>query len=460
MKRLLAFFAVLALSQGLSAFAQGQERGGWNKTDNGQQSPAVDQGNTQGQKPVLNSHRQAPNAARKVNRVARPSNNRKPVQIQLSNPENNKGGNKGGNNFVERNAGSFQAFHVQPNQNIPNRNFNDQVSKQWNRKYPGNNINNQPRGVVKPGNFSNFQVAQVSGSNVSHHHPFQQGYVRKKLQKLGIRAIPQPIAERRQILFTDRAHSTIRFPDRGWDRQPLRGTLIRPIRFDIPLVRNHMALVANLEFTARIGEFNRAEVRRNFYYWHQDSDFNYCHYVDNWGYHWYGWYVGSDYFWTRYYQSRWWWYDIDHFRWCFWNGGRWWWQDPNHVGDLYVFVNNNYVPCNSANDPVVVNAAQNGNVSVYHSSDGSRMVKVVSGGDAFLFDTAIPPAFNPIYLASNVSGVRFSNTSNGEPLQVLLELNDGTFDLFDNQGNALNYTDTNFNQGDNGNTDNNPPTQQ
>jgi len=58
--------------------------------------------------------------------------------------------------------------------------------------------------------------------------------------------------------------------------------------------------------------------------------------------------------------------------------------------------------------------------------------------DAFLYDTANPPSFDPVYLASKVTQVQFSNPNNGRPLEVVLTLSDGSFDMFDGQGNTYN----------------------
>jgi hypothetical protein len=198
-------------------------------------------------------------------------------------------------------------------------------------------------------------------------------------------------------------------------------------------------MLDSADWGARIEQFNSAENRPNQYYWHQGDGFAYCHYLDNLGYHWWGWYAGDQFFWTRYYASRWWWYDSGFDRWCFWNNGFWWWQDPYHVGDLYCYNNDSYVPCNSAEDQVVVTAPADTNEHDYTSPDGTRVVKLFTESqDAWLYDTASPAAFDPVYLASGVSGVNFSNTSNGRPLQIILSLNDGSYDMFDNYGNTYN----------------------
>ncbi|HTC20203.1 MAG TPA: hypothetical protein VK859_05100, partial [bacterium] len=73
------------------------------------------------------------------------------------------------------------------------------------------------------------------------------------------------------------------------------------------------------------------------------------------------------------------------------------------------------------------------------SPDGTRVVKVATDTqDAFLYDTANPPSFQPIYLASGVQSVQFSDAGNGRPMEIILKLNDGSFDMFDGQGNPYN----------------------
>ena len=87
----------------------------------------------------------------------------------------------------------------------------------------------------------------------------------------------------------------------------------------------------------------------------------------------------------------------------------------------------------------MVTGDQGVNESDFKSPDGSRLVKLVqSDGDAFLYDTAAIPSFDPIYLASGVQSVQFSDTSNGRPLEIILKLNDGSFDMFGTDGHPYN----------------------
>jgi hypothetical protein len=75
----------------------------------------------------------------------------------------------------------------------------------------------------------------------------------------------------------------------------------------------------------------------------------------------------------------------------------------------------------------------------FSSPDGSRLVKVLDGGDAFLYDTATPPAFSPVFLAHNVTRVRFSSPDQGQDLQVQLSLADGSTLHFDATGQPIRF---------------------
>lgn len=240
---------------------------------------------------------------------------------------------------------------------------------------------------------------------------------------------PRPIQNRREILATPKERSIIRAPRMGFDNKPFHGNIMR----GAPVGR-HMAPLHNTVILGRVHAYERSEVVRDHYYWHYDGGFRYCHYYDPWGYHWYGWYVGSDFFWTRYYFGRWWWYDPSFDRWCWWNDNAWWWQNPS--GTVYVYTNNNYAPADSAAS-VPESEAPNGTEGAQHTeywdAADHRVVKVL-GQDAFLYSTTNPPEFDPVYLASGVSDVKFSRTTAGAPLQVMLTLDDGSFRLFNGYG--------------------------
>jgi hypothetical protein len=305
--------------------------------------------------------------------------------------------------------------------------------------------NNRPNDVINAGTknqrpaVNTFSNSAVKEASVAHHHPYEPNYVRKKLQKLGVKSAPGYITSRAEIIHTDREHSRINLPKTGFDNHPLNAAAISSRHFNDKVVRSQMSMIGNTAWQDRVRGFDRTETHANHYYWHNYKNFSYCHYIDNVGYHWYGWYMGNKYFWTRHFNNRWWWYDVDFDRWCFWNNGFWWWQDPYHMGDLYCYNDTVYIPCNSAEDNVAVALPDNANIRTFASPDNSRTVKVVADTqDAFLYDASNPPQFNPVYLASGVQDVMFSDTNNGKPLEVILKLNDGSFNMFDGDGNPYN----------------------
>jgi hypothetical protein len=246
---------------------------------------------------------------------------------------------------------------------------------------------------------------------------------------MGITNSPKASLDRSHLLNTARERSLVRLPAKGPGGAPFHGSLVSPRNMNSAAVHNQMAnITRDSAFTGEVSHFNAAETRAGQYYWHTFNGLNYCHYCDPWGAHWYGWYLGRDFFWTRFYWGYWWWYDPIWFRWCYWYDGWWWWQDP-YDDVIYVYNNGQYVPEKSSASPVP-GAAE------YRSADGTRTVKMV-GQDAFLYDTSGSNAFKPVFLGSGVKEVRFSNTSFGKPLQIMLELNDGTFQLFDDTGNPF-----------------------
>ena len=280
----------------------------------------------------------------------------------------------------------------------------------------------------------------ITGSysaGVAHQRPNDKNIVQQQLKKLGVKSEPGYITNREDVVYTDRAHSMIAYPKTGFDNHPITAMSFSPRQLNDKAVRTQMSLVVSASWNSKIWQFDRNETMANHYYWHRDRNFNYCHYMDDWGYSWYGWYLGNRCFWTRHFNSRWWWYDTNFDRWCFWNGGFWWWQDPYHFGDLYCYNGAAYVAVNSAADNVNVAVPDNKDMRTYTSPDKTRIVKVVTDTqDAFLYDASNHPAFDPVYLASGVQDVLFSSVKNGKPLEIILKLNDGSFDMFDGDGNT------------------------
>src|SRR5665213_219507 len=240
------------------------------------------------------------------------------------------------------------------------------------------------------------------------------------------------------MLQTSRANSVAPHPTRGPNGSALNATLINPRGGNAKAISARMALVSGVSWQSNVQNWNRTETRTGHTYWHRDGGLNTAHYRDASGYQWYGWYDGGQYFWTRNFEGRWWWYDADFDRWAFYNDDFWWWQDPYHVGDLYCYDDGSYIPVNSRDDQVGVSQPESVDLKSYGSPDGSRTIKVVEGTeDAFLYDNASPPAFEPIYLASGVQRVEFSG-SNGRPMEIVLKLQDESYDLFDSAGRPYN----------------------
>ncbi len=173
----------------------------------------------------------------------------------------------------------------------------------------------------------------------SHTKP----YDRQRLTNLGVRTIPKPITSHSAILRTDRTRSVIRYPQTGPQDRRIQGSLISARGFNNGTVRAQMSVVIQPSFNLRLDDERRGENQRDHYYWHTDNGFYYNHFIDDWGYHWYGWYRGDQYFWTRHFNGRWWWYDPDYDRWCYYQDSNWYWQDPSQQDAIYVYDNDNYI---------------------------------------------------------------------------------------------------------------------
>ena len=206
---------------------------------------------------------------------------------------------------------------------------------------------------------------------------------------------------------------------------------------------HHADVVRNRGFVRNVSRVERTEVVPNHYYWHNENGMRYSHYYDGRN-HWYGFYHGPSFYWTRYYGSRWWWFDGPHARWVFWGNGYWWWAGPGGVA--YVYMDNNYYPYENAgvtveheeNPPASHSALPAADKGVTTTSgDGRRMAQLFgSDAQAFLYDkTFTPPKFVK-YLGQGVSKVLFSGGTAGAPMQLVVEFKDGTFALFDADGNS------------------------
>jgi len=290
--------------------------------------------------------------------------------------------------------------------------------------------------------------AQASfGAHGNHGAPVHQyrtqAAVHARLSSLGVHSTPHAITDRSHLMVSDRAHSQIHLPEHGPGNMHLSQHAVVMAHFSASPMRAHMSLVARPESMHRFEEREGMEHERNHYYWHDEGGYRYCHYYDPYGYHWYGWYVGDSCLWVRFYSDHWWNYDRDYDRWMYWNDGRWWWQDPSGV--VYLYNDGEYIPT----QPVVqasvsFNEAPPSPGGTFDSPDGARRVKLVTdgSGDAFLYDTTDPPAFSPVYLGGQVQGVRFSDTSQGQPLEIQLTKSDGSTSIVDQFGHSINFDDS------------------
>jgi len=342
-----------------------------------------------------------------------------------------------------RNVGHNRGAGVGGSQN--RHHFNNNGSGVSNRNVGVGSNGNVNNGTVHHFNQSNTSASGFHNNSASNARAFNSRAVPANIRKIGVKSMPAPFHESSKIMQTDRARSSISYPSVDAHGAAIHASVLAPRAMTSASVRANMySVTGNVSFRAQIGSFNNSELRHNNYYWHTWNGMNYCHYYDNWGFHWYGWYLGNSCFWTRYWGGNWWWYDPAYYRWCYWHDGGWWWQDPYHLDLVYVYNNDQYVPVNGGytgnnpnNDagPVVAGPINDTGSISFQSKDGTREVKIVAG-DAFLYDTVAGETGNkPVYLASNVKSVKFSNAQNGKPLQIMVELNDGSFDLYDADGN-------------------------
>ena len=257
----------------------------------------------------------------------------------------------------------------------------------------------------------------------------------ERYKRLGISRLPDPVKDRSKWPDSRKDRSVVLNPSRDYQGKPFHLKDLPRTQMGKTEVKRHMKDIAtNPQFVREMDHIRTADKNVNFYYWHTWNNRRYCHYIDHWGAHWYGWTVGPSFYWTRYNAGYWWWYDPDFGRWCSWHDGWWWWHDTYHVNVAYVYVDGNYVSSNPGTEEPP--AVEPSNLRTYKSSDGTRLVKVLGQEeDAFLYDASTPPDFDPVYLASGVQEVKFSSTNSGRRLQVLVFMRDGSFSLFDDRGN-------------------------
>ena len=197
---------------------------------------------------------------------------------------------------------------------------------------------------------------------------------------------------------------------------------------DLAPNREHIGRIDRDDFRNNIRrEHEHWDVRDHDYHWHDWNGWRACHHYDEFGYHWWGFYVGNVYFWTRYYNDGYWWFDPYWHRWVFMRDGQWWWQSPDN--GVYLYTNNNYYQYNNSDAGVVVTPDPTPAVDVppgdptpapvdqttVYSQDGTRSVQIVGDNrDAYLYDLTADQgskAAEGRYIGTQVAGVKIDNVT-------------------------------------------------
>jgi hypothetical protein len=160
--------------------------------------------------------------------------------------------------------------------------------------------------------------------------------------------------------------------------------------------------------------------------------------------HWFGFYLGDVYFWSRWHDGRLWWHDSPRGRWLSYREGQWWWQDGTVV---YIYRDGGYYrwtpvrggfearPEPPAQAPAPTPAEPEEKTEFY-SEDGSRLVKVFGEkSEAFLYDNTPEEPVFLAFLAEGAESVQFSSEG-ALTILVTVAAEDGgkSFKLFDADG--------------------------
>ena len=264
---------------------------------------------------------------------------------------------------------------------------------------------------------------------------------------------PQPIDRH----MDPRQGGSFQRPTVGPDRRPIthkpwegrNHRVIPPSRDHITII-NHTTVINNIRDI-----HNRWDRNDRGYYWHNWNGHQVSHHYDG-SYFWWGFYVGDHYFWTRHWNDRYWWYDPYWHRWCYMRENQWWWQDPARPTIIFIYRDGSYYQYGNTVGGVVLNPDPTPPVEAppadpepapapapetksFYSADGTRIVQVFGENkDAFLYDAAETPAFEPEWLDSGVTDVRFKLDEAGSLTTIMTLKDDGGFSLFDKDGSPLN----------------------
>lgn len=206
---------------------------------------------------------------------------------------------------------------------------------------------------------------------------------------------------------------------------------------------NNVTIINNINGRIRMGGH-----RPGTYHWYHDNGMRWAHHYDHAHVHWFGFYLGDVYFWTRWHNDRLWWHDSPRGRWLSYREGQWWWQDGTVV---YIYRDGAYYrwtpvrggyearpepPTSTPAPTPAPTPAEPEEQTEFYSEDASRLVKIFGEKkEAFLYDnTAEEPAFLA-FLAEGAEAVQFSSEG-ALTILVTVAAEDGgkSFKLFDAAG--------------------------
>jgi hypothetical protein len=184
----------------------------------------------------------------------------------------------GGGGVVRPSGGGFQQ-HAPLTINMGhsssgghNRNYPSQyqglpragVSPSWGQVYRPAPQGRRPGGKAPSAAASALRAVPAPGAvagqrtaNAVHHHAYTQGYIRQRLQKMGVKAEPSYITDRAEMIHTDRAHSTIKLPTTGPDGKAYGGKVITPRGADAGRLRDRLNAVSSVAWRGNVDKNNR-----------------------------------------------------------------------------------------------------------------------------------------------------------------------------------------------------------
>ena len=144
-------------------------------------------------------------------RQAAPNKQNQPVVINVNRPSS--GGH--GRNYPSQQSASQQTSGA-PSYGKLQWTQKGQVKQAGQKK---SSANYNPSALRTGGTMTKQSVSmsvnntQMKTASVVHHHPYEPNYVRKKLQKLGVKSAPGYITNREEVIHTDREHSSDRLSE-------------------------------------------------------------------------------------------------------------------------------------------------------------------------------------------------------------------------------------------------------